>query len=58
MRADKNLETAKQLNLRFLRSSSASLPPAVFEKLNEVFNCPVIQPYGMSEDTHQMTSNP
>ena len=58
MRADKNLETAKQLNLRFLRSSSASLPPAVFEKLNEVFNCPVIEAYGMTEATHQMTSNP
>ena len=58
MRADKNLETAKQLNLRFLRSSSASLPPAVFEKLNDVFNCPVIEAYGMTEATHQMTSNP
>ena len=58
MRADKNLETAKQLKLRFLRSSSASLPPAVFEKLNEVFNCPVIEAYGMTEATHQMTSNP
>ncbi len=58
MRADKNLETAKQLNLRFLRSSSASLPPAVFEKLNKVFNCPVIEAYGMTEATHQMTSNP
>ena len=58
MRADKNLETAKQLNLRFLRSSSASLPPAVFQKLNEVFNCPVIEAYGMTEATHQMTSNP
>ena len=58
MRADKNIETAKNLSLRFLRSSSASLPPAVFEKLNQVFNCPVIEAYGMTEATHQMTSNP
>ena len=58
MRADKNKETAKNLSLRFLRSSSASLPPAVFEKLNQVFNCPVIEAYGMTEATHQMTSNP
>jgi len=58
MRADKNLEIAKSLNLRFLRSSSASLPPAVFEKLNNVFECPVIEAYGMTEATHQMTSNP
>ena len=58
LRADKNLDLAKNLNLRFLRSSSASLPPAVFEKLNLVFNCPVIEAYGMTEATHQMTSNP
>ena len=58
MRADKNLEVAKNLNLRFLRSSSASLPPSVFENLNRVFKCPVIEAYGMTEATHQMTSNP
>ena len=58
MRADKNLELAKNLKLRFLRSSSASLPPTVFEKLNRVFGCPVIEAYGMTEATHQMTSNP
>ena len=58
MRADKNLELTKNLKLRFLRSSSASLPPAVFKKLNKVFGCPVIEAYGMTEATHQMTSNP
>ena len=58
LRANKNLELAKSLKLRFLRSSSASLPPAVFEKLNDVFKCPVIEAYGMTEATHQMTSNP
>ena len=58
MRANKNLEMAKNLKLRFLRSSSASLPPAIFEKLNDVFECPVIEAYGMTEATHQMTSNP
>ena len=58
LRAEKNLELAKNLNLRLVRSSSASLPPAVFEKLNKVFNCPVIEAYGMTEATHQMTSNP
>ena len=58
LRANKNLELAKNLKLRFLRSSSASLPPAVFEKLNDVFKCPVIEAYGMTEATHQMTSNP
>ena len=58
LRTEKNLELAKDLKLRFLRSSSASLPPAVFEKLNSIFKCPVIEAYGMTEATHQMTSNP
>jgi|TARA_B100001971_G_scaffold139881_1_gene129201 acyl-CoA synthetase (AMP-forming)/AMP-acid ligase II len=58
LRAEKNLELTKKLNLRLIRSSSASLPPAVFEKLNNVFGCSVIEAYGMTEATHQMTSNP
>ncbi len=58
LRAEKNPDLAKNLNLRFARSSSASLPPAVFKKLNNIFNCPVIEAYGMTEATHLMTSNP
>ena len=58
LRARRNLEIAKELKLRLIRSSSASLPPAVFKDLNDVFNCPVIEAYGMTEATHQMTSNP
>lgn len=58
LRAQKQPEAAKALGLRFLRSSSASLPPAVFNELNDVFGCPVIEAYGMTEATHQMTSNP
>jgi len=37
-------------------------PPKIesnfFKDLNEAFNCPVIEAYGMTEATHQMTSNP
>ncbi len=58
LRARRNLEIAKALKLRLIRSSSASLPPAVFNDLNDVFSCPVIEAYGMTEATHQMTSNP
>ena len=58
LRAQKQPEAARALGLRFLRSSSASLPPAVFNELNDVFGCPVIEAYGMTEATHQMTSNP
>ena len=58
LRAQKNSDKAKKLNLRFIRSSSASLPPVIFEQLNEIFQTPVIEAYGMTEATHQMASNP
>ncbi|MEX1118674.1 MAG: AMP-binding protein [Terrimicrobiaceae bacterium] len=44
--------------LRFLRSSSAALPPSVMKGLEEMFRVPVIESYGMTEAAHQMTSNP
>jgi acyl-CoA synthetase (AMP-forming)/AMP-acid ligase II len=58
LRAKKNVKLAESLSLRFIRSSSASLPPAVFEELKNVFKTTVIEAYGMTEATHQMTSNP
>ena len=58
LRAKRNPAHAQALGLRFIRSSSASLPPAVFEELVAVFGCPVIEAYGMTEAAHQMTSNP
>ena len=58
LRAQKNSDKAKKLNLRFIRSSSASLPPTIFEQLNDIFQTPVIEAYGMTEATHQMASNP
>ena len=44
--------------LRFVRSSSASLPSTVMTALEETFNAPVIEVYGMTEAAHQMASNP
>jgi acyl-CoA synthetase (AMP-forming)/AMP-acid ligase II len=44
--------------LRFIRSSSASLPPAVMTALETAFGVPVIESYGMTEAAHQMASNP
>jgi len=44
--------------LRFIRSSSASLPPKVLAELEEAFGAPVIESYGMTEAAHQMASNP
>lgn len=43
--------------LRFLRSSSASLAPALAQRLEEVFGVPVIEAYGMTEAAHQICSN-
>jgi len=44
--------------LRFIRSSSASLAPAVMAALEHTFEVPVIEAYGMTEAAHQMASNP
>ncbi|MBF9059518.1 AMP-binding protein [Rhodobacterales bacterium HKCCSP123] len=57
-RASRNAETIRNVPLRFLRSSSASLPGPVMEALAATFNAPVIEGYGMTEATHQMASNP
>lgn len=45
-------------SLRFIRSSSAPLPPPVMAGLEKVFGVPVIESYGMTEAAHQMASNP
>ena len=57
-RAPRNAESVARANLRFIRSSSSSLPPQVMAELEGIFRCPVIESYGMTEAAHQMTSNP
>ncbi len=57
-RAERNAEIIRETGLRFLRSSSASLPAQVMLTLAETFGAPVIEAYGMTEASHQMTSNP
>lgn len=44
--------------LRFLRSSSSPLPPAVLHALEAGFGAPVVEAYGMTEAAHQVCSNP
>jgi acyl-CoA synthetase (AMP-forming)/AMP-acid ligase II len=58
MRMRSHADQAKAAKLRFIRSSSASLPPQVMAELEEVFAAPVIEAYGMTEAAHQMASNP
>lgn len=57
-RAPRNQDSVKASNLRFARSSSASLPPQVLKEVEETFGCPMIEAYGMTEAAHQMASNP
>jgi len=44
--------------LRFIRSSSAPLPPRLATALEQYFGAPVISAYGMTEAAHQIASNP
>eukprot|EP01120_Amphizonella_sp_Union-15-10_P015339 TRINITY_DN787_c0_g1_i1.p1 TRINITY_DN787_c0_g1~~TRINITY_DN787_c0_g1_i1.p1 ORF type:complete len:511 (-),score=57.46 TRINITY_DN787_c0_g1_i1:32-1564(-) len=44
--------------LRFIRSCSSPLAPSQIQKLEERFKTPVLEAYGMTEASHQMSSNP
>jgi acyl-CoA synthetase (AMP-forming)/AMP-acid ligase II len=57
-RAERNAETIARVPLRFIRSSSASLPGPVMQQMEAVFGCPLVESYGMTEAAHQMASNP
>jgi acyl-CoA synthetase (AMP-forming)/AMP-acid ligase II len=57
-RAERNAEIVKLHRMRFVRSSSAALPPVVLERMETMYNVPVLEAYGMTEATHQMASNP
>jgi acyl-CoA synthetase (AMP-forming)/AMP-acid ligase II len=57
-RAERNAEIVKNHRFRFVRSSSAALPPVVLERMEALYNVPVLEAYGMTEATHQMASNP
>ena len=44
--------------LRFARSSSAPLPPAVMREMERALEAPVLEAYGMTEAAHQIACNP
>ncbi len=44
--------------LRFVRSCSAALSPALMALMEQRFGVPVLEAYGMTEASHQMSSNP
>lgn len=57
-RAKRSDREAAHSQLRLIRSSSAALPPTVLTQLEGTFQCRVVESYGMTEASHQMTSNP
>jgi acyl-CoA synthetase (AMP-forming)/AMP-acid ligase II len=55
---NKDARPAGAEQLRFVRSCSAPLSPAMMEELETRFGVPVLEAYGMTEAAHQMASNP
>jgi len=49
---------AEAASLRFIRSCSAPLSPELIHQIEELFGVPFVEAYGMTEASHQMTSNP
>jgi acyl-CoA synthetase (AMP-forming)/AMP-acid ligase II len=56
MRADS--DNAPRESFRFIRSCSSALAPSVFHDLEARFGAPVLEAYGMTEASHQMSSSP
>ena len=57
-RAQADVTAVRNHSLRFIRSSSSALSPRLMQELEELFEVPVIESYGMTEAAHQMASNP
>ncbi len=44
--------------IRFVRSCSSALSPRLADTLAKLYDAPVLEAYGMTEASHQMTANP
>jgi acyl-CoA synthetase (AMP-forming)/AMP-acid ligase II len=44
--------------LRFTRSCSSAMSPALMQRIEDVYGVPLLEAYGMTEASHQMASNP
>ena len=51
-------DEAPHESFRLIRSCSAALAPTVFDALEDRFGAPVLEAYGMTEASHQMSSSP
>jgi acyl-CoA synthetase (AMP-forming)/AMP-acid ligase II/acetyltransferase-like isoleucine patch superfamily enzyme/acyl carrier protein len=57
-RTPANNGMAKNGHLRFIRSCSASMPQRLLVELEQAFGTRVVESYGMTEASHQISSNP
>jgi oxalate---CoA ligase len=55
---DKADDAGPPQTLRFVRSCSSALSPALLERAERGYGVPMLEAYGMTEASHQMTSNP
>jgi oxalate---CoA ligase len=51
-------EDGPPATLRFARSCSSALSPALLERAELTYGVPMLEAYGMTEASHQMASNP
>jgi acyl-CoA synthetase (AMP-forming)/AMP-acid ligase II len=58
MMLDKADEAGPPGTLRFVRSCSSALSPALLERAEGIYGVPMLEAYGMTEASHQMASNP
>jgi acyl-CoA synthetase (AMP-forming)/AMP-acid ligase II/surfactin synthase thioesterase subunit/acyl carrier protein len=57
-RASNNQHIIASSPFRFIRSCSAALPPQLMSDLEKAFNTAVVEAYGMTEASHQISVNP
>ena len=55
---DRADEAGPPATLRFVRSCSSALSAALAERAEREYRAPVLEAYGMTEASHQMSSNP
>ncbi len=55
---DKQAAEVVPATLRFTRSCSSAMSPALMQRLEDVYGVPLLEAYGMTEASHQMASNP
>jgi acyl-CoA synthetase (AMP-forming)/AMP-acid ligase II len=58
MMLERNDGAGPPRSLRFVRSCSSALSPALLARAEAALGVPVVEAYGMTEASHQMASNP